>query len=470
MWLLVITLGITNIIVVACMQFAYHVCGKYRDHMLLGVTFSQEQAEDGEVKAIAAQFQKQFRICCMIGYISGILVIFLFWGYMSIALIAYLFWIFGYIFLAQHMYIKFHKKMYRLKKEKGYTCGNSVREISVDTQLSRLKDTMPVSADWFLPSLIVPLLPWCSGAFRQYAAQNHRDVLLIYSVILLVKICYYCVYVLFARKRSVVYSQNSDINIACNRSSKRGYSIVFVTLSFFDSISFLFLLWDMGGIGYMSAVSLVIFVVIQSMIALTCLFSFYLIPSKQKQLLKEKAETVLVDEDEYWESGFYNNPEDNRLFVTDRQSSANMTLNYGKKSAWVLTIGILVGTFVAMLWASVELLRLDFVPARYQVAESFRIMAPCYSKEIAFSQIQSIRLLDELPDIRLSKQNGAATEQYALGKFYNRGKGVCYLYIYYGYSPVVELELADMTVYFNSKEEGVTEECYEQLLEKLESE
>lgn len=461
-------LGITNLIVVGCMHFAYAQAGKYKEHMLLGVTLSEQQMEDEDIRAVAAQFQKQFRFSCIVGYISAIAVLFFFSGYISIALIAYLIWMFGYIFWIQYVYVKYHKKLYKVKKAKGYTCGSTVREISVDTRLSRLKDTMPISADWFLPSIIILLLPLCSASFREYAAANPREILLMYSVILFVKAAYYFLYYLFSRQRSVVYSQNSDLNIACNRSSKRGYSILFVTLSLIDSISFLMLLWDEMSVGYFTMVSLVVFVVLQSLVAIGLVFGMYLIRNRRKELLKGEEETVLVDEDDLWASGFYNNPQDNRLFVQDRQNSANMTLNYGKSSAWVLTLGFLGGTFLLLLWLSVVLLRLDFVPARYQVAENFQIIAPSYSKDIEFSEIKSLRLLDELPDIRLSKQDGAATDQYALGKFYSRNQGTCYLYVYYGYSPIVELELEDMTIYFNSKEDGVAEKCYEQLLEKTE--
>ena len=113
------------------------------------------------------------------------------------------------------------------------------------------------------------------------------------------------------------------------------------------------------------------------------------------------------------------------------------------------------------------MLRLDFVPVTYQVADKFEIIAPSYSKTIEFDEIQSVTLLDEFPDIKASKQNGAATDEYALGRFHIRNEGTCYLYIYHGYSPVLELQLNDMKIYCNSREDGVIQECYQQLQEKL---
>lgn len=466
MWWMMVLLAVTNLFVVLCMHFAFRQVGKYKEQRILGVTLSQEQVEDEDVKKIVAEYQKRFRLLILLGYVSGVAIVFLFLGYMSIATIGYLVWMFGYIALLQYLYVKYHKDLYALKKKKGFIYGRPIGEISIDTTLTRLKDTMPISSDWFLPAILVPLLPFCSGRVREYAQAEPRQILYLYGVILFTKAVYYFLYYLFAKQRSVVYSENSELNLACNRITKRGYSILFVCESFVDSIGSLVLVWDMADAGKFSGVSLIVFWVIQSGIVLSLFWGIYQIQSRRKALLKGEKEVVPVDEDEYWASGVYNNPQDKRLFVQDRNYDTNLTLNYGKISAWVWTIGFLGGTFVLLVWMSIVLLRLDFVPVTYQVAENFQIKAPSYGKEIEYGQIKSVKLLDKLPDIPLSKQNGAATDQYALGKFYSRGKGTCYLYIYYDYSPVVELQLDDMTIYFNSKEEGVTEDCYRKLLEK----
>ena len=174
----------------------------------------------------------------------------------------------------------------------------------------------------------------------------------------------------------------------------------------------------------------------------------------------------VVDEDEYWEKGFYYNPNDNRLFVEDRDNSMHMGLNMAKKSAWVITGITILGIVGIFVWTSVITLRLDFVETKYSVEDNLQIIAPSYPLTIEFDDITSVKLIEELPDVNMSKDDGAATDQYSIGKFRIRNQGRCWLYVYHGYSPIVEVKTKEETIYFNSKTEGVTEECYQKLQEK----
>lgn len=467
MGILGVILAVTNLVVVVCMHISFRQYGKYKEHMILGVTLSEEQVKDDEIQCLLEKYRKSFRKYIIIGYITGILVIIPFEWYVSIALILYLVWMFGYIFLIQHIYVKYHKKLYAIKKQKGYTYGKIVNEITIDTKLSYAKDKMPVSPAWFLPSVLVFLIPLFDKGVREVIFFNLQMSCVFIGVIVLVKASYLLIYYMFAKQRSQVYSGNSDINIACNRITKRGYSIVFVVASFFDSISFFVLLWDEIAMGSMTMVGVLLFVVMQCIIVMGMIAGVIQIKKKRESILAEDSQERVVDEDEFWATGFYRNPMDNRLLVPDRQSDMNMTLNMAKPSAWILTAGIGIGTAVLLLWTSVVMLRLDFVPVTYRVADKFEIIAPSYSKTIEFDEIQWVTLLDEFPDIKASKQNGAATDEYALGRFHIRNEGTCYLYIYHGYSPVLELQLNDMKIYCNSREDGVIQECYQQLQEKL---
>lgn len=467
MSVLVIILAFTNITVVACMHFVFGQYGKYKDSMLLGVTLLEEQVKNREIQELVIQYKSAFRKLIFAGYITAIVAVIPFYWYISIALIVYFMWMFAYIFLVQYLYIKYHKKMYAIKRKKGYTCGKIVNEITVDTRLSSVKDKMPISKSWFLPSVLVLLIPLSKESFREYLFSDIETTAIILGVIILIKAAYILMYYLFAKRRSVVYSQNSDVNIACNRITKRGLSIIFIVACFCDSITFLVLLWDEMDMGYISMVSVVIYILIQTAIVIGMVVAAGSVKKKRNAILKQDMQAVVVDEDEFWASGFYNNPMDTRLFVPDRQSGMNMTMNMAKSTSWVITGVIGIGTLAVLLWMSVMFLRLDFVEVRYQVADNFQIIAPSYSKTIAYDQIQSVRLLDEFPDMKMSKQNGAATKQYALGRFYKRNEGICYLYIYYGYSPVIELQLEDMKIYFNSRDEGVIQQCYQDLQDRI---
>lgn len=461
-------LMITNLFVVGCMHFAYGKAGKYENNMVLGVTLSGEQFSDKDVQNLVNRFKNVFKKTIIIGYVTAVLINIPMKWYVSIWLILYLLWMFGYIAVIELVYMKYHKKLYDIKKQKGYTFGTAVYEVTVDTRLSQLKNKMPISKWWFVLAFTPVVAPLASENFRKHMTADLETFGMIYGVILLTKCAYIFLYYLFGKKKSQVYSKNSEINIACNRMIKRGYSIIFVVASFVDSFSFFLLLWDEMSMGYMTEVSLVLFIILQMGIVSGLVYGMYAVKKKADEVLQQDEEKYMVDEDEFWKSGFYYNPKDNRMFVQDRQNGMNMTFNMAKKSSWIITIGVGIGTLVMLAWVSIDILRLDFVETRYEVGENFYINAPSYGQVIEFDEIKSVKLLEELPEVKMSKQSGAATDKYAMGKFRIRNQGICYLYIYKGYSPIIELETEETKIYFNSREDGVIEECYQKLLEKVE--
>mgnify|MGYP000034318842 FL=1 len=72
-------------------------------------------------------------------------------------------------------------------------------------------------------------------------------------------------------------------------------------------------------------------------------------------MLKADTQPVFVDDDDYWKTGFYYNPNDPHLFVPDRLCSTNYSLNYARTGAKVFTgtiTAILLGT---LIWTIVVL-------------------------------------------------------------------------------------------------------------------
>ena len=104
------------------------------------------------------------------------------------------------------------------------------------------------------------------------------------------------------------------------------------------------------------------------------------------------------------------------------------------------------------------------------VGENFQVQYSPYPLTVEYDEIESVELVEELPDVKMSKDNGAATDQYSIGKFRVRNQGRYHLYVYHGYSPIVKIKTRDAMIYFNSKMEGVAEECYQEILGKMEAE
>lgn len=465
----IIILIATNIMVVGCVHYAFWQYGKYQNNRVLGVTL-KEQYQEPEVQKIVSEYKRVFKRLMIAGYITSFLVMVPFDWYVSIWLIMYLVWMFGIIALVQWLYLKYHKKLYALKKQKGWVCGKTVNEITIDTRLSAIKNKMPLSVWCFVPSILIVALPLANSNFRAYLIGDWETALLLIGCVVLVKAAYILIYYLYSKRKSVVYSQNSEINIACNRISKRGFSLFFMAASTVDSISWLVLFWEQIELEYISMVSIGIFVVIQMGIVAGMIYTIYYIKKKRNQILRDDKTCYMVDEDEYWASGFYCNPNDNRLFVAERDNGLNVTFNMAKKSAKVISWGTIIGTLALLVWISVECLQFDFVEPTYVVGENFQVQYSPYPLTVEYDEIESVELVEELPDVKMSKDNGAATDQYSIGKFRVRNQGRYHLYVYHGYSPIVKIKTRDAMIYFNSKMEGVAEECYQEILGKMEAE
>ena len=88
-------------------------------------------------------------------------------------------------------------------------------------------------------------------------------------------------------------------------------------------------------------------------------------------------------------------------------------------------------------------------------------MAPVSFKR---DEIQSIELLNHMPEGDFTRTNGLADERQLVGKFRERKDGEFRVYIYRGYSPILKIELPEYTVLINSEQKGETQNWYRELV------
>ena len=175
---------------------------------------------------------------------------------------------------------------------------------------------------------------------------------------------------------------------------------------------------------------------------------------------------VYVDDDEYWKTGFYYNPNDRHMLVADRMQSGNYSFNYATAGAKIWT-GILTfvvaGTIVFTVAAMLPLIhvKVDFI------MENNRLTVEGGGYKITFDKesIQKAELLDTMPRDNFTKTNGGATETYAVGHFKGNTYGKCMLFIYKGNAPYILIQTDTQTMFFNAKDSSMTKQWYEQLCE-----
>ncbi len=187
-------------------------------------------------------------------------------------------------------------------------------------------------------------------------------------------------------------------------------------------------------------------------------------------LKQENHWTPADPSEEYWKRGYYYNPEDQRLLAPSRSfssftTSTNISFNMAQPVGKALTALFWGAIAALMLWMTIFFFRMDFIPYDLRIqGEEVQITAGAYPVHFPINDIQNVQLLEDLPTHSYAKTNGAATDQYLLGKFHLKGVGSCRMYYYMEYSPVIEMTLPDYNVYFNTKDPDKTQGIYQELL------
>ena len=185
----------------------------------------------------------------------------------------------------------------------------------------------------------------------------------------------------------------------------------------------------------------------------------------QNQWMSEPTEKE-EDQDEYWIKGWYCNPNDKRVWVKDRMCSTNYSMNMAKpeaKAGAVFMAAFLIGS---LLFIVVLLWKFDHTEIAMQVEKDVvTIDAAIYDTEFLLEDIQSVELLEQIPEDDFIRTNGGATQDYLIGHFRGDVTGDCMMYLYRDYSPIIKIVLEDQTIFINSKSKEEVENWF-QILNK----
>ena len=198
---------------------------------------------------------------------------------------------------------------------------------------------------------------------------------------------------------------------------------------------------------------------------------FFWLRKEKERILAQDSTPFYIDDDYYWRKGWYNNPNDKRYFVQDRVNSMNYSLNYGHPSAKYVTGGMLVGTGLLLLWMCIVCIRIDFTPIRLtENAAKYSITSGYKTATFDLSDVESVTLLDSLPNEKFYRSDGSEDNSKLLGNYRGSKTGHCQMYVWINQSPVLQIRTKDTTIFLNSTEAAQTEEWYNQLNNKLSSE
>jgi len=430
-WMLAWSYAGTLWFVQLCMLLEYSfLIGKKSDYLLC-MTIRGEQREDADVVRVVREFKIAFFRMNVVMFLAvgGCFLISLLPAGTGAFHVFYLtLWTTALIVWEFKATSKYTNRMYELKISKGWGNPPKQSELTVDTVVSRMKKSMPVSEIW----LAVPV--WiCIGSFVWwfYSAAEYKMLLipLITNVAALVLFCY--MYHRMAHGKLKVYSEDSEINFALNRAAKKawtgcvvweaslacGYQFVMTLLlhSYMKNVS--------AGVEDMTGFWVGIIGSTVGSLALIAAV-FFVAANRVKRAKKELAAAADVfyaeDEDSYWRNGYYYNPNDTNTFVESRAYgiTTNMATHWGPITKWIL-----IGTFIMCIGIGVAILPFDFGKMKMQVGTECVELKGClyYNETLEFTDVAEVYLLTERPEI--SRVWGTGTKRFAMGDYHFKDYG-----------------------------------------------
>lgn len=416
-----------------CLVLDVHFIAGKKAKYLLYMTISEEQREDRDVQQVVKAFKKEFwRMMAVMFATTGVffLIPFLPGGDLALQTIYMTLWCTALLWWDYKVIRKYANRMYELKIGKGWGMPVKKSVAEVDTVVSRMKKSMPVSELW----LGIPV--WiCIGSFAWwfYCATEYKVLLisLVFNVLALVFFCY--MYHRMAHGKLKVYSEDSELNYALNRVSKRAWTGCVVweagVLCGFHFVTTVLIYSYMSGVaeGKEHLGGLWAGFIVSAVLSVILIVAvFFTAASRVKQAKRELAAAANLsyaeDDDVYWRNGYYYNPSDNNTFVENRSIGigTNMATKWGPATEWILIV-----TFVACLGMGVALLPFDFGKVTMSMGnESLEVKGCVYYKEtLFFDEAEEVYLLSEQVARESTRIMGTGTERFSLGDYRFKGYG-----------------------------------------------
>ncbi|MFA5628872.1 MAG: PH domain-containing protein [Dehalococcoidales bacterium] len=447
-------LGFTAAIVLVSVYFASQA--NPQPNVRIGVSLPHEALNDIEVKKITGDYRSALRKAVLIAAVIGIPPFFLL-SYVSLAMLFMFVWIGVVFYAANRIFIVYHDKLIVLKQNNRWFAKNA-RIITVDTEVSRLKDTMPISGRWFIIPVLLSLLPFL---FAYLERDNNLILITLGVVSLTTSLISIWLYTLVRRESTLSVSRDTRVNMAYNTSRKNTLSRGWFLFAFSEAIilavmSFLIMQYDVN------VVPVIIAILLTSVLGLIIIITSYQKASQTQQRLKNAENDVFyVDDDSGWENGFlfYNNPYDERTMV-EKRSGYGQTINIATKKGKAFIYGtfafsalVLIGVTGVLLWADFGEIEMGIVSDNNRIV----IQAPMYGYEFNASEIIDVAITNDPP--RGIRTNGIATDRYLLGNFNINDYGKSKLYIV-GDAPYIVVQLEDLYIFINGKSENQTLEYF----------
>lgn len=452
-----------NFIVLLSSQYSMLMLGKSDGNSILAVNFQSKHLNDLTLNLIA----REYTLTCykiFYPYLISLILFYFVKDYPMISINLTLIYCFSLSISYMIIFNKYRKQIIKIKREQGWYFGDK-QIITVDTEVTRIKDSFMLSRKWFIPPIVLTTIL----CFILFSSPTNTVSSWAFSIgiIIFLFATYIVSYEILMRMASKVYSDDTDINIALNLSFKQEWSKAFIYCSYsnillapiFNMIN----RYDDYNM-YLFIACVILFTILPLIILI---FTHYKVTSQRNKFIilddKTSNKYFTDDDDNYILGGFYHNKNNPSTFVEKRVLGMGLTINLATtwgKIYTVATIILMIGIFLF----TISQIPIDFWNGATISGEGdiLTINAHSYTEQLDKNDIVTVKLIDELP--RLAKTNGTATDRILLGNFSIQDLGKGQLYVNREVESFILIELINGDyIILNSIDIETTEKYYKML-------
>lgn len=384
---------VSNIFIILIMRYGFTGNYEYKQGMLLGVHIPQENIGDEEVVSLMEKAKRNYKIFQNVNVVLGIVICFVNFLNMIIFVLIWCVWLIGYAVGIELLIIMPHRKMYDIKIKNKWVI-ESQKRIYADTSLSAGRGEV---------KLYYHLIPICSEIVTgiilwavKGGTKNFNQALILLLITLLVSLISFVFNVAFNKRERTVYSKDTTVNQAVNNTVKKYIFKGMLITNIINALSWLYIFIEYIGHSRITDADYYVYMGIQFMYTLVILWMIIIIGKKKEEILNRDNEPLYVDDDEYWKTGFYNNPADPKVLVKNRLSDTNYSFNLGNKAgkAIMWSLEAVVAGFI--IWFVAIMIPYINVHIDTEIKDNyFTVKAVGYKFSINIDNIEEVQLMNK---------------------------------------------------------------------------
>lgn len=448
-----------NFMVLLVSQYSMLMLGKNDGNSILAVNFPTKYLNDLTLNTIAREYSLK---CYQIFYAHLISLVLFFFArnYAMISVTMTLIYCFSVSICYMIVFDKYRKQIIKIKREQGWYFSEK-HIVTVDTEVSRIKESFMFSRKWFIPPILLTIILSYVLFSNPYNVANSWTLSI--GLIILLFAGFIISYEVLMRMASKVYSENTEINKALNLSFKQEWSKAFVYCSYTNIL----IVPILNMVNRYDDLNVFLFsTCIILLIVLPCVITILThqkVKSERNKFVildDEKTKYFTDDDDHYILGGFYCNPNNPSTFVEKRVLGMGLTINIATKWGKIYTVATII-MMIGLFLFCISQIPTDFWKGATITTNGdiLTINAHSYTSNLDKNDIKSVQLIEELP--RLTKTNGTATDKILLGKFSAQDLGEVRLFVNQEVLNYILIELIEGDyIILNSVDIETTEKYY----------